>query len=139
MYQLMLRTLNVERGAALKSLQYGKTRSLALTYNTRMQPATFTVPNVLSKTYDYQPDGRLVFSHDLTNPKFDRSYEYDHAGRITQALSGGEARNEGFTALQPYKQTFSQRSAGPSGRAAGEYCLVAERRKLLAWASDLSE
>jgi YD repeat-containing protein len=99
--------LKYRASGALKSLDYGNTRSLALTYNARLQPATFTVPNVLSKTYDYQPDGRLVFSHDLSNSKFDRSYEYDHAGRITQALSGGEARNEGFTALRPYKQTFS--------------------------------
>ncbi|HYR75944.1 MAG TPA: hypothetical protein VEM96_08880 [Pyrinomonadaceae bacterium] len=60
----------------------------------------------MSKTYDYQADGRVSFSHDLINSQWDRSYSYDHAGRITQALSGGEARNEGTTNVRPYKETF---------------------------------
>jgi hypothetical protein len=91
---------------ALEHLDYGNSRSLSMTYNERLQPATFDVPGVMSKTYGYQPDGRRSFSHDLINSKFDRSYSFDHAGRITQALSGGEARNEGVTAQRPYKQTF---------------------------------
>ena len=77
-----------------------------MTYNSRMQASTFTIPNVMSKTYDYQADGRVGFSHDLINSQWDRSYSYDHAGRITQALSGGEARNEGTTNVRPYKETF---------------------------------
>jgi YD repeat-containing protein len=91
----------------LKELDYGNTRTLAMTYNSRLQPASFTVTGVISKTYDYQPDGRRSFSHDLIATKFDRSYKYDHAGRITEALSGPEARNEGTSNLRPYKQTFS--------------------------------
>jgi hypothetical protein len=78
----------------------------SMTYTSRMQPATFTISNVMSKTCDYQADGRLSFSHDLIGSNWDRSYAYDHAGRITQALSGGEARNEGATNLRPYKETF---------------------------------
>lgn len=65
-----------------------------------------------TKSYDYEADGRLSFSHDLINSRFDRSYAYDHAGRITEALSGAEARNEGFTNLRPYKETFSYDALG---------------------------
>lgn len=60
----------------------------------------------MSKIYDYQSDGRLKFSHDLLNPQLDRSYGHDHAGRITEALSGAEARNEGPTNSRPYQQSF---------------------------------
>jgi YD repeat-containing protein len=91
---------------ALKYLDYGNSRSLSMSYNTRLQPASFTVPGVSSKTYDYQADGRLKFSHEVVSPVFDRSYAHDHAGRITEALSGAEARNEGTTNNRPYKQSF---------------------------------
>jgi YD repeat-containing protein len=91
---------------ALKYLDYGNSRSLSMSYNTRLQPASFTVPVVVNKTYDYQADGRLKFSHDLMSPVFDRSYAHDHAGRISEALSGAEARNEGTTNNRPYKQSF---------------------------------
>jgi YD repeat-containing protein len=97
---------------ALKQLDYGNGRSLSLTYNSRLQPATYTVPGVLSKSYDYRADGRRWWSHDLIEPKFDRSYAYDQAGRITQALSGAEARNEGTTDLRPYKETFEYDALG---------------------------
>jgi YD repeat-containing protein len=97
---------------ALKSLDYGNSRSLSLTYNSRLQPASYTVPGVMSKTYDYRADGRRSFSHDLINPKFDRSYNYDHVGRITEAFSGAEARNEGTTDQRPYKETFNYDALG---------------------------
>lgn len=71
-----MRQLHGVAFGALKALDYGNTRSLAMTYNSRLQPASFTVPGVLSKTYDYQADDRSSFSHDLINAKFDRSYSY---------------------------------------------------------------
>ena len=91
---------------AMESMDYGNSRSLSMTYNTRLQPASFLAPGVMSKTYDYQADGRLKFSHDVLNPQFDRSYAYDHAARISEGLSGAEARNEGTTNLRPYKESF---------------------------------
>lgn len=98
--------LQYRASGALKHLDYGNTRTLSMTYNARMQPATFEVPGVMSKSYDYQPDGQRSFSHDLIDAKFDRSYLYDHAGRITEALSGAEARHEGATNLRPYNENF---------------------------------
>jgi hypothetical protein len=61
----------------------------------------------MSKTYDYFADGQLRFSSEALNHRFDRSYAYDHAARITQALSGAEARGEPTTNDRPYKQTFT--------------------------------
>jgi hypothetical protein len=61
----------------------------------------------MSKTYDYNADGRLRFSSDLIDHRFDRSYSFDHAGRISAALSGAEARGESATDNRPYKQLYS--------------------------------
>jgi len=107
--------LQYRASGGLKHLDFGNNLSLALTYNSRLQPASFTVAgvtSVMNKTYDYQPDGRRAFSHDLIATKFDRSYKYDHAGRITEALSGPEARNEGTSNQRPYKQTFAYDALG---------------------------
>ncbi len=90
----------------LKHLNYGNTRTLNATYNSRLQPASFNIPGVMSKTYDYFADGQLRFSSDLLDHKFDRSYSHDHLGRLKQAFSGAEARGEPATNDRPYKQTF---------------------------------
>ncbi len=92
---------------ALKHLDYGNTRVLDATYGPRLQPASFNVPGVMSKTYTYNPDGSLQFSSEQLDHKFDRFYSYDHSARITQAFSGAEARGEGETIARPYKQTYS--------------------------------
>jgi hypothetical protein len=41
-----------------------------------------------------------------TNSLFDRSYEYDHLGRVTKGLSGAEARGGAATEDRPYNETF---------------------------------
>jgi hypothetical protein len=53
------------------------------------------------------PMGGLNYSHDLIDQRFDRAYSYDHAARMTQALSGAEARGGAPTNDRPYKQTYS--------------------------------
>lgn len=59
--------------------------------------------------FDYQhyADGRVSFAGDSSNPTiFDRAYSYDHVGRLTQGLTGSEARG-GTTPDGPFKQTYS--------------------------------
>ncbi len=56
------------------------------------------------KDYQYQADGRVRFSDDGLNNKLDRSYGYDHAGRIKEAFSGPLARGEADADARPYKQ-----------------------------------
>ena len=91
---------------AIKHVDYGDNRSLDATYNSRRLAATFTVSGLISKTYDYYADGNLRFSSDLLDHRFDRSYGFDHAVRLTSAFSGAEARGEAATTNRPYKQTY---------------------------------
>jgi hypothetical protein len=91
----------------LKSLSYSNAKTLSLTYNARLEPVTYEVPGVIKRTYQYYDDASLKFTQDqlTTNSKFDRKYEYDHAGRIVKALSGQEARGGAATNDRPYNET----------------------------------
>ncbi len=67
---------------------------------------------VMNKTYNYYADGKLRFLDDLVNPKYDRLNTYDHAGRIKEGKSGGEARGETVATNDqemnlPYRQSYS--------------------------------
>ena len=89
---------------------YGNGLRAGFTYNSRLQAQHFQVVNnigaaAVSIDYQYHDDGRLKYSHNLLDGRFDRSYEYDHAGRLTKALSGAEARGEPATNNRPYKET----------------------------------
>src|SRR6185437_8310903 len=83
----------------------------SVTYNSRRKaihyeiPAGGGLPTSASIDYQYYNDGRLKYSHDLLDNRFDRSYEYDHLARLTKALSGAEARGEPATTNRPYKET----------------------------------
>ncbi len=90
----------------LKHQNYGNGKSLDISYNSRLQPTHFAVPGVLLKDYQYHSDGRLKYSADLVDNRFDRSYEYDNSGRVTVALSGPAARGLADTTNRPYKQFY---------------------------------
>lgn len=94
---------------AMKSGVYGDGISLNLDYNGRLQVSAFKglldSSIKMGHEYQYYNDGRVRYSHDLTDGKFDRSYNYDHMGRLTEARSRNEA-NGGTTADGPYHQTF---------------------------------
>lgn len=94
---------------AIKALSYGNARTLSIGYDAKLQVATYEIPGVQKKGYQYYDDGRLKFTQDqlVTNSKFDRLYKYDHVGDITTALSGAEARGQGTTDDRPYNETMS--------------------------------
>jgi YD repeat-containing protein len=98
---------------APKQVAYGNGRTLSLGYNSRLQASRFEIlgaggfPSAMSIDYQYYNDGRLSYSHDLLDAKFDRAQRYDHVARITDGLSGAEARGEPPTNDRPYKQTNS--------------------------------
>ena len=58
------------------------------------------------REFDYQADGETSFVHDRVNSKFDRAFSYDFAGRLTQALTGYEARGEQYGVQGPFKQIY---------------------------------
>jgi YD repeat-containing protein len=99
---------------ALKGLSYGNSKTLSLGYNARMQVESYSIPGVLSNQYTYTTtptsgdnDGLVKFVRDLaqTNSPFDRAYRYDHVGRLTDALTGSEARG-GINGDGPYRDTY---------------------------------
>jgi hypothetical protein len=98
----------------LKSLTYGNSKTLAVGYDAKLKVSTYEVPGIMKKAYTYYNDGRLKFTQDqlVTNSKFDRLSKYDHVGRITKALSGLEAREQGTTNDRPYNETMTYDAFG---------------------------
>jgi YD repeat-containing protein len=92
---------------AVKSRASGDGRTTTISYNSRLLPTDFSVSNLMSKHYEYNPDGDLRYSQDLLDNDFDRSYKYDHVNRLMEALSGPAARGEVDTDNRPYKLTYS--------------------------------
>jgi hypothetical protein len=90
----------------MKHMLYGDNSAMDVTFNARLQPATFAIPGKISKTFSYPNDGALRFSSDALDHRFDRSYGYDQAARLTSAFSGAEARGEGTTTNRPYNQSY---------------------------------
>ena len=94
-----------------RQIAYGNGRIESVTYNARLRASHYEIPAgggfgaAVSVDYQYYDDGRLKYSHDLLDNRFDRSYEFDHATRLTKALSGAEARGEPATTDRPYKET----------------------------------
>jgi YD repeat-containing protein len=92
-----------------RQINYGYGPTETLTYNPRLAPNHYQISvnggTVRSIDYQYFNDGMLKFSDDANDNRFDRSYEYNHAARLTRALSGTEARGEPATTDRPYKET----------------------------------
>lgn len=89
----------------LKAMTDGSNHTSSLLYNSKLQPTHFDISgNVVSQNYDYNNDGRISFVHNTTDAKFDRLYSYDHAARLSEAKTGGQAR--GDTGASPYYETF---------------------------------
>jgi YD repeat-containing protein len=89
----------------VKAMTDGSNHTSSLLYNSKLQPTHFDISgNVVGQNYDYNNDGRVSFVHNTTDANFDRAYSYDHAGRLTQATTGGTAR--GDSGATPYHETF---------------------------------
>jgi len=104
--QTLASAISYRASGAMKHMLYGDNSAMDVTFNTRLQPATFNIPGKIGKTYSYHSDGALRFSSDALDHRFDRFYGFDHAGRLTSALSGAEARGEGTTTNRPYNQSY---------------------------------
>ncbi len=106
------------------AMEYNTTSSVDFSYNTRLQLTHFEwvkpttgggILDFYKSNYQYYADGRVKFISDARtyppdpslepNHNFDRSFSYDQAARLTQALTGDEARG-GNTADGPYKENY---------------------------------
>lgn len=107
---------------ATKHLAYGNGVNLDFTYDARrritqqkLAPTGTPTQGQVNRTHDYQyyDDGRVKFISDNFDHNFDRSYAYnDPTGRLTQALTGYQARGEQSGVLSPYKETFQYNEWG---------------------------
>lgn len=92
---------------------YGNGRSLNYSYNKRLaitnleMPAAGSFGAVVDKEYEYYNDRRVKYSKDNRDERYDRSFNFDHVGRLARAMSGAEARGEGTTTDRPYNQFFT--------------------------------
>lgn len=144
--QTLASAISYRASGAMKHMVYGDGSSMDVTFNSRLQPATFNIPGKISKSYSYHEDGALRFSSDAMDHRFDRSYGFDHAGRLKSALSGAEARGEGTTNNRPYYQTYgydgfghlSQRTVKTwsTGDATISNTYINNRRQGIAWHYD---
>ncbi|MBA2749347.1 MAG: hypothetical protein H0U45_11555, partial [Tatlockia sp.] len=110
---------------AVKEMVGGNGVSSNLTYNNRLLPETELVRKAgvspdpaIKKQYQYTPDGSIKFAKDEHYSDFDdsdRSYRYDHVGRLTGAATGTWARGEGATTGTDrtlYKYSFGYNTWG---------------------------
>jgi hypothetical protein len=86
----------------LREYTFGKNiqHKVSMTYDSRLRPGSYrltdlyTNPLVYGEDYQYYGDSRIKSLSRVDDHMKDRAYTYDLEGRITQALSGAEARGE---------------------------------------------
>ena len=104
---------------ASKQINYANGRVLSLQYNNRLFLSRWDLPNpgggsdfsnALGYTYDYNRygennSGRPDFADSLYDSTLDRSWDYDHVGRMIGAYTGINANNIWTTPDGPYAQS----------------------------------
>ena len=117
-----------------KNIDYGNGVTQSAGFNERMQPTSHLLEDLrlfdnstysISSTYDYYGDGRLFHAFYNSSggsfPKFDRKYQYDFAGRISETYTGREAHDQSPLTPRdnPYRQTFQYDAFGHLSQRSG--------------------
>ena len=114
----------------LTSLQYGNGVQMAMTaFNAKLQATTFEVKkgadSYIKKQYQFYADGALKFIDDQLDHSFDRSYQYDFAGRTVEAKAGvaarGGASTQQYKLDQPYTMQYAYDPFGHLTNKTGYY------------------
>ncbi|MGQ0541957.1 MAG: RHS repeat domain-containing protein, partial [Blastocatellia bacterium] len=99
---------------ALKHLEYSNGYEMDIEFDNRLRASEFLVQNatptkIFDRSYEYYADGRLKLADESVWNRFDRSFTWDHQGRVKDAKSGAEAHGGTETNLNnlPYRQTYS--------------------------------
>jgi RHS repeat-associated protein len=82
------------RTFGLKQMNYSNGRTLSLQYDNRLRLTSWSIPSVLRMQYLYEGTNgtRVEFARNQDDETLDRSFEYDHVGRLIGSHSGNEAR-----------------------------------------------
>ncbi|MGB7208963.1 MAG: hypothetical protein WBD27_09915, partial [Pyrinomonadaceae bacterium] len=103
---------------ALTHLDYGNGTEMNVGgFNNKLQATTLSISKgtaqVINKTYEFNNDATVKKETDNLNPKFDRSYEYDHRSRMSKAMSGAEARGATDNPYNiPYRTNYQYDALG---------------------------
>ena len=93
--------VDLSRLRGLKGMNYGNGRSLSMTYDNRLRMTRWNCGTTLDYKYFYdylnEHTGRVTYAQNMNDGRLDRSYEYDHVGRLAFAHSGAEARAHAFS------------------------------------------
>lgn len=111
---------NVEYRAwgGLTHIDYGNGTEMNMGgFNNRNQATTFEVKKsstqIINKEYQYYNDGSLRKEDDNVNAMFDRSYQYDFLGRLTESRSGVEASGgTGSASTIPFRNSYTYDAFG---------------------------
>jgi len=84
------------RAFGMKQMGYANGRTLSLSYDNRMRLTGWDIPGVMGWNYAYnyfnENSGRVTYAQNRYDSTLDRSYDYDHVGRLLSAHTGTEAR-----------------------------------------------
>ena len=102
------------RAFGLKQMTYSNGRTLSLQYDNRLRVTQWDIPGVMGWNYAYnyfgENSGRATYAQNLYDATLDRSYDYDHVGRLIEARTGSEARGhligQGGTQDGPYAHSY---------------------------------
>jgi RHS repeat-associated protein len=108
------------RAFGLKQMGYGNGRTLSLQYDNRLRVTQWNVSGVLGWNYAYnyfgENTGRATYAQNLYDATLDRSYDYDHVGRLIEARTASEARGhligKGGTQDGPYAHSYRYDQTG---------------------------
>src|SRR5229473_223475 len=89
-------SLSYRAFGAAKQIGYGNGRQLSLSYDNRLRLTQWNIPGVMGWNYAYnyfnENNGRVTYAQNVNDSTLDRSYQYDHVGRLVSAHTGIEAR-----------------------------------------------
>jgi RHS repeat-associated protein len=99
---------------AAKQVSYSNGRTLSMQYDNRLRATRWDVPGVMGWNYAYnyfnENSGRVTYAQNLYDATLDRSYDYDHVGRLLEAHTGSEARGalvgQGGAQDGPYAHSY---------------------------------
>lgn len=110
-------TVKYTAWGGIKQFTHGNNIKTSFEYNERMLPKNFEItehtnpPSYydqgMRNTYSYYADGNIKFSKDEIHNDYDKSYEYDHLGRVSKASAGEVARGGTHSPYPPYDTPYS--------------------------------
>jgi hypothetical protein len=74
-----------------KYLAYGDSFHADIGYDAQLSVTSFNIPGVLGANYTLNENGRIRSAQSLIDSRLNRSFTWDHIGRITSSVGGGGA------------------------------------------------